>query len=71
MFTTRDHVNGYVRWLPGHTASIGPLDKYRMSVYTGNRVRITRMLDVTSRWKVFFIPFYFRGSPFFFRGVDP
>jgi hypothetical protein len=42
-------VNGYVRWLPGH---IGPLDKYRMSVYTGNRVRITRMLDVTSRWKV-------------------
>jgi hypothetical protein len=48
-----------------------PLDKYRMSVYTGNRVRITRMLDVTSRWKVFFIPFYFRGSPFFFRGVDP
>jgi hypothetical protein len=31
---------------------IGPLDKYRMSVYTGNRVRITRMLDGTSRWKV-------------------
>ena len=29
-----------------------PLDKYRTSVYTGNRVRITRMLDVTSRWKV-------------------
>ena len=43
---------GYVRWLTGHTESIGPLDKYRMSVYTGNRVRITRMLGVTSRWKV-------------------
>ena len=41
-----------MRWLTGHTESIGPLDKYRMSVYTGNRVRITRMLGVTSRWKV-------------------
>ena len=41
-----------MRWLTGHTESIGPLDKYRMSVYTGNRVGITRMLDVPSRWKV-------------------
>jgi hypothetical protein len=48
--------------LPGR---IGPLDKYMMSVYTGNRVR---MLGVASRWKVFFIPFYFSWVAFFLSG---